>query len=69
MAELTKRVSDLEEENSQLKDGHVASAPMPPASEISPVLMDQYLTELFAMADANRNGVLEKEEFAQVTMH
>ena len=39
---------------------------LPKLSELSPELLDRYLTELFAMADENKNGVLEKEEFVNV---
>ena len=41
-------------------------SPLPKLSELSPELIDRYLTELFAMADENKNGVLEKEEFVKV---
>eukprot|EP00658_Telonema_sp_P-2_P054157 TRINITY_DN43105_c0_g1_i2.p1 TRINITY_DN43105_c0_g1~~TRINITY_DN43105_c0_g1_i2.p1 ORF type:complete len:416 (-),score=86.98 TRINITY_DN43105_c0_g1_i2:160-1407(-) len=40
--------------------------PMPDASAVSPALLDRYLMELCKIADANHNGVLEREEFSQM---
>ena len=39
---------------------------MPSVKDLSPDLLNRYLVELFALADTNGNGVLEKDEFVQI---
>ena len=49
-----------------MDQGFSVPAPMPELSELSPELLDRYLRNLFAMADENNDGVLQKNEFVKV---
>ena len=39
---------------------------MPDIADLSPALIEDYLKEMFKIGDANRDGVLSRDEFAQV---
>ena len=49
-----------------MDQGFSVPKPMPKLSELSPELLDRYLKELFAMADENNDGVLQRDEFVKV---
>jgi len=59
--ELLSAVSEMEE-----AEEAEASSDMPDVSDVPPEMLKAYLTKLFAVADANGDGVLQPEEFQRL---